>query len=114
MLDLLTAASVWLDTTGVKLTQPAPTAIQTNWLFPNDPQSTQQVNTYLNRLTSRGFTANEQGVWLQTSQGFLASHQGSVPLSAASIAKSVTSLMALKTWGPSNNFKPKLGRLAQL
>jgi len=34
----------------------------------------------------------------------MANHQGTVPLPAASLTKIVTSLAALKTWGPAHQF----------
>jgi len=46
-----------------------------------------------------------QGVWIQSGPVLMANHQGTVPLPAASLTKIVTSLAALKTWGPAHQFE---------
>jgi serine-type D-Ala-D-Ala carboxypeptidase/endopeptidase (penicillin-binding protein 4) len=109
MLDLLTAAAVWMENTNVQVIQPAPARLQTNWLLPNDPDANTQVDAYLNRLARQGYGPGNQGVWLQTNRTFLANHQGNEPLSAASITKAVTTLMALKTWGAKHQFQTQIG-----
>lgn len=63
-----------------------------------------QIQTYVNQLATQGFTASSQGVWVQTETALLANHQGSVPLSAASLTKVATSLAALYTLTPNHRF----------
>lgn len=66
------------------------------------------VNTmqqYLHKLATKGLKRADQGIWMQSGLGLLASNNGKVPLPAASLTKVATSLVALKTWGPERNFQ---------
>ena len=51
-----------------------------------------------------GLDAEYHGVWLQSAEGILAHHQGTVPMPAASLTKVATTLAALRTWGPTYQF----------
>ncbi|MGI0491817.1 D-alanyl-D-alanine carboxypeptidase [Alkalinema pantanalense CENA528] len=86
---------------GVELLQDAP------WLvLPEaDAGAEEIVRRYLNGLTGQGLNVQEQGVWLQSGPSLLVNHQGSTPLSAASLTKVATSLAALSTWGPDHQFE---------
>ena len=63
------------------------------------------VNQFLDRLQSRGFAKQAQGLIFVSPDGTqLANHQPSVGLPAASITKLATTLAALKIWGPQHRF----------
>lgn len=70
-----------------------------------DPFTEATLQQYLKALSGKGLTANTQGVWLQSGPFSLASNQGTTPLSAASLTKVATSLVALQNWGPSHQFE---------
>ncbi|MGQ4646500.1 D-alanyl-D-alanine carboxypeptidase [Lyngbya aestuarii] len=78
---------------------------------PDKPDSTtqQQIQPYLNSLSSKGFAKESQGIWIQTNKTLLANNQGTVPLSAASITKVATSLATLSTLGPDHEFVTIIG-----
>ena len=63
-----------------------------------------EVQTYLKRLTTQGFSPQNQGVWIQSNDTLFANHQGKIPLPAASITKVATSLVALETFNPDHQF----------
>ncbi|MDB9312226.1 D-alanyl-D-alanine carboxypeptidase [Spirulina sp. CS-785/01] len=70
-----------------------------------DPAAEKIVNNYLNRLKARGLAANEQGIWLQSGMTRLATQNGKIPDSAASLTKIATTLAAVKTWGLEHRFE---------
>lgn len=73
-----------------------------------DVQST--VQQYLSKLTRKGFAPARHGIWMQAaSQTLLANHQGTTPLSAASLTKVATSLAVLQTLGVDHRFVTVLG-----
>ncbi|WP_333113795.1 MULTISPECIES: D-alanyl-D-alanine carboxypeptidase [unclassified Microcoleus] len=63
-----------------------------------------KIQQYLNGLTAQGSAKEDQGIWMQSGNTLLANHQGTVPLSAASITKVATSLVALQEFGPEHQF----------
>ena len=63
-----------------------------------------EVQKYLNRLTTQGFSQQNQGIWIQSNDSLLANYQGTIPLPAASITKVATSLVALETFNPNHQF----------
>jgi serine-type D-Ala-D-Ala carboxypeptidase/endopeptidase (penicillin-binding protein 4) len=67
------------------------------------------VQQYINSLGSQGYNGSNQGVWLQTDTTYLAGHQGTTPLPAASLTKVATTLAALQTWGPQHKFITVIG-----
>lgn len=69
-----------------------------------EPSSQAKVQAYLDRLKGAGIDPAQQGVWFQSGLKVLAQHQGTVPLSAASLTKLATSLAALETWKPDHAF----------
>ena len=104
--------SLWLDMVGLHakpLDISAIAAWQANpgLALASDPNSTgaMTVQRYLKGLEARKLTAASQGVWMQSGPILLASHQGTVPLPAASLTKIATSLAALTTWGPDHQFE---------
>lgn len=72
----------------------------------NNPEAATntKIQQYLNGLTAEGFAKEDQGIWMQSGNTLLANHQGTVPLSAASITKVATSLVALQQFGPEHQF----------
>ncbi|HLO85185.1 MAG TPA: D-alanyl-D-alanine carboxypeptidase [Nostocaceae cyanobacterium] len=118
MLELLGSGlvSLWLDMAGVQI-KPLNALDALAWqnspglvLAPDpNPAGALTVQEYLkNLLTSKLVEANllqSQGIWLQSGPMLLANHQGTVPLSAASLTKVATSLASFKTFGPDYQFE---------
>ncbi|BAU10567.1 peptidase S13, D-Ala-D-Ala carboxypeptidase C [Leptolyngbya sp. NIES-3755] len=71
-----------------------------------DPNTTAIVQQYLAKI---GYPQSAQGIWIQTSDQLLANHQGTTPLSAASLTKVATSLAALQTYGVDHRFQTVIG-----
>ncbi len=69
-----------------------------------DPATTRTIQQYLKKLANQGFSERSQGVWMQSGTTLLANHQGTTPLSAASLTKVATSLVALQTFGVDHRF----------
>ena len=80
---------------------------------PETPTNT-KIQQYLNGLTAQGFAKENQGVWMQSGNTLLANHQGTVPLSAASITKVATSLVALQQFGPEHQFITLIGTTGKI
>ena len=80
---------------------------------PETPTNT-KIQQYLNGLTVQGFVKENQGVWIQSGNTLLANHQGTVPLSAASITKVATSLVALQKFGPEHQFITLIGTTGKI
>ncbi len=109
MLQLFGAGviTLWLKSVGIDPPKPQPVdQVATNFQPLNypAPATEQALDQYLAQLASQGFTASNQGIWIQSQDQLLASHQGTTPLSAASLTKVATSLVALQTWGPDYRF----------
>ncbi|NEO26569.1 MAG: D-alanyl-D-alanine carboxypeptidase [Kamptonema sp. SIO4C4] len=73
-----------------------------------DPAAEKIVDNYLNRLAARGLAADAQGVWLQSGMTRLATRNGTIPDSAASLTKIATTLAAVKTWGLDHRFETEV------
>ncbi|GAB4357787.1 MAG: D-alanyl-D-alanine carboxypeptidase [Cyanophyceae cyanobacterium] len=71
---------------------------------PADPIAQGAVAAYLQRLQGQGIDPARQGIWLQQGDRVLAAHNPTVPLSAASLTKLATSLVALDRFGPGHRF----------
>ncbi|MBD2543223.1 D-alanyl-D-alanine carboxypeptidase [Planktothricoides raciborskii] len=69
-----------------------------------DPTTNAKIQQYINNLAAQGFAATDQGVWMQSGTTLLANHQGTVPLSAASVTKIATTIAVLQTFGPEHQF----------
>jgi D-alanyl-D-alanine carboxypeptidase/D-alanyl-D-alanine-endopeptidase (penicillin-binding protein 4) len=89
----------------------SPTAPLTAAIDRTDLGTQRQIQQYLSKLAAEGFATNKQGIWLQTDQALLSQHQGTVPLSAASLTKVATSLATLQTWGTNHQFVTQIGKL---
>lgn len=88
---------------------PAPTAPLALAPTTPDPNTSAIVQQYLSRLAAQGYPQSAQGIWIQTSDSLLANHQGTTPLSAASLTKVATSLAALQTFGADHRFQTVIG-----
>lgn len=66
---------------------------------PGDLAVEAAMQEYLN-----GVDLSMHGVWLESLNGVLVEHQGTVPLPVASLTKVATSLAALRAWGPQHQF----------
>jgi serine-type D-Ala-D-Ala carboxypeptidase/endopeptidase (penicillin-binding protein 4) len=69
-----------------------------------DPHIQELTNEYLQLLTNRGFPADKQGIWFQSTWVDFSNYQGNIPVSAASLTKIVTSMASLKTWELNHHF----------
>jgi D-alanyl-D-alanine carboxypeptidase/D-alanyl-D-alanine-endopeptidase (penicillin-binding protein 4) len=70
-----------------------------------DAKTTAITQQYLKKLAAQGYPASAQGIWIQSGDKLLANHQGTTPLSAASLTKVATSLAALKQFGADHRFE---------
>jgi hypothetical protein len=64
-----------------------------------DPIAQTAVQHYVSEVAELGLDEEYHGVWLQSEEGILAHHQGTIPMPAASLTKVATTLAALRTWG---------------
>jgi serine-type D-Ala-D-Ala carboxypeptidase/endopeptidase (penicillin-binding protein 4) len=69
-----------------------------------NPATNSIIQQYIKKLTNQGSIQEKQGIWIQSNNKFLANHQGTIPLPAASLTKIATSLAALETFGPDHQF----------
>src|SRR5262249_37933516 len=69
-----------------------------------DPVAQTAVQHYVSEVAELGLDEEYHGVWLQSEEGILAHHQGTVPMPAASLTKVATTLAALSTWGSTYQF----------
>lgn len=88
-------------------TPSAPLAVSSS--APTDPNTSTIVQQYLAKLSSQGYAPAAQGIWMQSGNALLAQHQGTTPLSAASLTKVATSLAALQTFGVEHRFETVIG-----
>ena len=66
-------------------------------------------NQFIAGLQQQEANLSAQGLWIQSGNQVLSHHQGSVPLSAASVTKIATTLAALDQLGPSHRFTTQIG-----
>ncbi|MBF2064236.1 MAG: D-alanyl-D-alanine carboxypeptidase [Calothrix sp. C42_A2020_038] len=74
-----------------------------------DPATNAKVEQYLKSIAPLGSAQQTHGVWMQSGDKLLANHQGTVPITAASISKVATTLAALKILGPDHVFVTQFG-----
>ena len=79
-----------------------------------DPAAKGIVRNYLTNLDALGFSATEQGVWIQTGATPIAVHQPYRAVSSASLTKMATTLAALETWPINHRFETRLGYTGSL
>lgn len=70
-----------------------------------DPVGQKKVQNYIQSLSRKGIATGHQGVWLQTDFANLGNHQGTTPVTAASLTKIATTLAALQKWGTDHRFE---------
>jgi len=105
MLSLLSsgALALWLDAMGLmppesQVSVPLFDAPGLVLEVEADEEAESLVEGYLTDLERQGISRQRQGIWLQVGAEKLASHQGTIPRSAASVTKTATTLVALQTW----------------
>jgi serine-type D-Ala-D-Ala carboxypeptidase/endopeptidase (penicillin-binding protein 4) len=121
MFDLLASgvANEWLQTNKVLPAKYDPVPIVSTWQglpLLNPPLAAdlplqKAIDQYLVSLKAMGLNPAQQGIWLQTDSVPLVNQQAGVPLPAASLTKSATTLAALKTWGFAKRFDTKIAKL---
>jgi D-alanyl-D-alanine carboxypeptidase/D-alanyl-D-alanine-endopeptidase (penicillin-binding protein 4) len=80
----------------------------------SDPIAKQAISTMLNDLKQAGLTNPDQGVWIQSHDGAIASGRlSSRPLPSASLTKNATTLAALLTWGSNHRFITNISTTGQ-
>jgi serine-type D-Ala-D-Ala carboxypeptidase/endopeptidase (penicillin-binding protein 4) len=91
--------------------KPPPAPFQSILAVPSQPEavSAKVLSTFLGSLQRDGSPPKVNGVWMQADTQFLAEHQGSEPLPAASLTKVATSLAALKVLGVNYRFLTSIG-----
>lgn len=75
--------------------------------YQQDPEVQNMVSQYVASLVGQGKPAS-QGVWIQSEWLELGNHQGTTPLSAASLTKVATTLAALDQWSLEHQFETRL------
>jgi serine-type D-Ala-D-Ala carboxypeptidase/endopeptidase (penicillin-binding protein 4) len=121
MFDLLASgiANEWLQTNKILPAKYDPVPIVSTWQglpLLNPPLAADlplqaAIDQYLISLKAMGLNPTQQGVWIQTDSVPLVNQQAGVPLPAASLTKSATTLAALKTWGFNKRFDTKIAKL---
>jgi serine-type D-Ala-D-Ala carboxypeptidase/endopeptidase (penicillin-binding protein 4) len=121
MFDLLASgiANEWLQTNKILPAKYDPVPIVSTWQglpLLNPPLAAdlplqKAIDQYLIGLKAMGLNPTQQGIWIQTDSVPLVNQQASVPLPAASLTKSATTLAALKTWGFNKRFDTKIAKL---
>jgi serine-type D-Ala-D-Ala carboxypeptidase/endopeptidase (penicillin-binding protein 4) len=123
MLELLSSGlvGIWfnlagVDTNTVSLAQSA-TWQGLPWI--NSPKAVEPnvgkaVTQYIEKLKTQGLETNSQSVWLRTDSTMLADINGTIPVPAASLTKTATSLAALTTWGLDKRFDTVIGRNGEI
>jgi serine-type D-Ala-D-Ala carboxypeptidase/endopeptidase (penicillin-binding protein 4) len=115
ILEFLTSGLLgfWLKTAGISNPHPPKHSVSFPdfALQPTDPKRDQLVKSYLSSL---GFDAKNQGIWIQTTDDLLVNHQGHALQTPASLTKVATTLAALKTWGPKHQFQTQIQAAGQI
>jgi serine-type D-Ala-D-Ala carboxypeptidase/endopeptidase (penicillin-binding protein 4) len=62
------------------------------------------IDRYVQTLKAQGLNPQHQSIWLQTDGNLLIDRNGTIPVSAASLTKTATSLAAITTWGLDKKF----------
>jgi serine-type D-Ala-D-Ala carboxypeptidase/endopeptidase (penicillin-binding protein 4) len=114
MFDLFAsgAATEWLQARQVLPAKYDPVPLVSTWQglpLLNPPVAAdlplqKSIDQYLATLRGMGLNQQFQGIWLQTDTVQLVNQQGNIPLPAASLTKSATTLAALVTWGLDKRF----------
>jgi serine-type D-Ala-D-Ala carboxypeptidase/endopeptidase (penicillin-binding protein 4) len=114
MLQLVSSGLVgmWLNVGGVNPAAVAPAQSMTwqglPWITPPqvvEPKVEQTIAQYLQTLKAQGLDPQQQAVLLRTDGVQLIDRNGTVPVPAASLTKTATSLAAITTWGLDKRFE---------
>jgi serine-type D-Ala-D-Ala carboxypeptidase/endopeptidase (penicillin-binding protein 4) len=114
MLELVSSGLVgmWLNLSGVNTRGMAPAQAVTwqglSWVNPPtpvEPKIEKTIAQYLQTLKAQGLNPDQQAVWLRTDSTMLIDRNGTIPVSAASLTKTATSLAAITTWGLDKKFE---------
>ena len=114
MLQLVSSGLVgmWLNLAGANIPPASPAQAVTwqglAWLnppHPVEPGVEKTVAQYLQTLKTQGLNPQQQSIWLQTDSNLLIDRNGTIPVSAASLTKTATSLAAITTWGLDKKFE---------
>jgi serine-type D-Ala-D-Ala carboxypeptidase/endopeptidase (penicillin-binding protein 4) len=121
MFDLLASgvANEWLQANKILPAKYDPVPIVSTWQglpLLNPPLAAdlplqKVIDQYLAGLKAMGLNPAQQGIWLQTDSVPLVNQQATIPLPAASLTKSATTLAALKTWGFDKKFDTNIVKL---
>lgn len=113
MLQLVSSglAGMWLNLAGVNVPPASPAQAVTwqgvSWLSPAtpvEPTAATAIDRYIQTLKAQGLNPQHQSIWLQTDGNLLIDRNGTIPVSAASLTKTATSLAAITTWGLDKKF----------
>jgi serine-type D-Ala-D-Ala carboxypeptidase/endopeptidase (penicillin-binding protein 4) len=113
MLQLVSSglAGMWLNLAGVNVPPVSPAQAVTwqgvSWLSPAtpvEPKAATAIDRYIQTLKAQGLNPQHQSIWLQTDGNLLIDRNGTIPVSAASLTKTATSLAAITTWGLDKKF----------
>ena len=113
MLQLFSSGllSLWLENAGVNAKINPSTLLTWQgvpvFMLPKatEPSVENTLRQYLQQLAAQGMLTANQGIWIQSGSTLLINHQGTVPLPAASLTKTATTLAALETWGTKHQFE---------
>ncbi len=102
---------MWLKLGGVNTQGMSPAQAVTwqglSWINPPtpvEPKIEKTIDQYLQTLKAQGLDPQHQAVWLRTDSTMLIDRNGTIPVSAASLTKTATSLAAIATWGLDKKF----------
>lgn len=102
---------MWLNLAGVNPQMVSPAQVATwqglPWLNapkPVESGTAKIIDGYLQALKAQGLDPKQQEIWLRTEGAVLVDRNGTIPVPAASLTKTATSLAALSTWGLDKRF----------
>ncbi len=113
MLQLVSSGllGTWLNLSGLNPPPASPTQAVTwqglSWLNAPKPVESgieKTIAQYLQTLKAQGLNPQQQSIWLRTDSNLLIDRNGTIPVSAASLTKTATSLAAITTWGLDKRF----------
>jgi serine-type D-Ala-D-Ala carboxypeptidase/endopeptidase (penicillin-binding protein 4) len=114
MLELVSSGllGMWLNVAGVTAPPVSPAQAATwqglSWInapTPVEPSVEKTIAQYLQTLKAQGLNPQHQAIWLQTDSNLLIDRNGTIPVSAASLTKTATSLAAITNWGLDKKFE---------
>ena len=82
--------------------------------YQDDPTVQEIIKRYVNQLGEQGKSTARQGIWVQSPWIPLGQHQGTEPLSAASLTKVATTYAAINKWSLTHQFETKIYRTGSI